>query len=151
MQCYTSEWNQNKHVEWFNTDPNETKTKSVAQLRVDIGPVSWNVFVSALRGKRQHSLTHFPTLLGFETCKHMKWECMRFSTQVYAKIHSFTNNTTTLYSMRFATDAEVRNAVQKVLRLIPAEEFEKTTMQKWQEQIQECIINHRKYLKGVCW
>ncbi len=51
--------------------------------------------------------------------------------------------------MRFATDGEVRAAVLKVLRAIPAEEFEKIMTPKWQEQMQECVINSGKYFEKV--
>ncbi len=93
----------------------------------------------------------FPTLPVFDTRNHAKWECTRSTTRVYAKIHGFANNTVDLRSARFTMDAEVLTAVQKVLWVIPAMEFEKTMTQKWQEQILECIINHKKYWKGVCW
>ncbi len=36
-----------------------------------------------------------------------------------------------LYGVRFTMDVEVRTAVQKVLRGIPVEEFEKIMAQKW--------------------
>ncbi len=47
--------------------------------------------------------------------------------------------------VRFAMDAEVHTAVQKAFWAIPAEEFEKTMMQKWQERMQKCIFNRSKY------
>ncbi len=65
------------------------------------------------------------------------------STQVYAKLYGFANNTWALHGVRFATDVEDWTAVQKALRAIPAEEFEKIRTPKWQE----CIINCEKYYK----
>ncbi len=64
---------------------------------------------------------------------------------MYAKIHGFANRTAALRGVRFVTAAEVWTTVQKALRAIPAEEFKKTMTQKWQERMQECIINRRKY------
>ncbi len=54
-----------------------------------------------------------------------------------------------LLGVRFATDAAVRLAVQKMLHAIPAKDFEKAMTQKWQERMQEYIINHRIYFEKV--
>ncbi len=55
------------------------------------------------------------------------------------------NNMAALRGVRFVIYAEVWTAVQKALWAMPAKELEKTIMQKWQEQMQECILNCGKY------
>ncbi len=83
--------------------PNETKMKYVAQIRAEIWRILWNIFVSTYEEWDNtayycHPLS--PTLLVFDTRKHTKWECTRSSTQVYAKIHCFINNTVALRGVK---------------------------------------------------
>ncbi len=54
-----------------------------------------------------------------------------------------------LRGVRFATDAEVRTSVQKILKEIPSEEFKKTPMVKWQKRVHQCIQQNGKYFKKV--
>ncbi len=58
--------------------PNETKTKSAAQLQVKIRWILWNVFVSNLQGTRQHSIPHpTPTLQLAIHLSFLTFRCVR--------------------------------------------------------------------------
>ncbi len=56
---------------------------------------------------------------------------------------------TAFRGVRFTTNVNVQTTVQKALKAIPAKEFEKTMMQKWQEQMQGCIIKSGKHFEKV--
>ncbi len=57
-----------------------------------------------------------PNVPVFDTRKLVKWEWTRSSTRMFAKIYGFTNNTSVLRGVRFATDVDVQTVVYKVLR-----------------------------------
>ncbi len=66
--------------------PNNTKTKSVAQLRAEIQRVLWNIFVSILRGMRQHSVSRNETAQRIE-----KWDSTAYQEM---RQHSVSRNET---------------------------------------------------------